>query len=445
MKKTMAIVLTFIMLLSACSSAPVDTKEEVDTAVKDTTETAETVETEDEEDREEQEEPVEIPLPESELILWHSFSDELQGELDRIVEIYNNMDNGIKVKTVRQEPGSTAVTLETASQDEVDLILDFPFEYSTETIKSKMVDLDEYIKNPDMGIGNFDSIFPSNLGSEVTQLGGRYMIPIVMTGEVLYYNKTLLDSLGLEAPGTWEEIGAYSERIFNELGHTGFGAESSTELADLLINQYTENIYRSQDISLIQPKLIEVMLMLQNGYQMGLYKTPSEEGSLLGSFENGDLAMFMMSTYYSVFMEPDDLEFEVGYANLPQNPQKPYIPLNGPSIFMLKTDESRERASFDFIKYLISEQTNVELAVHYHGISPFKYSGNQAYKQYLDANPALKVLAESLDSGASIPVVDGILQIRENLKEIIDKISAGEAVEDVLNTAASQIRTVLND
>ncbi len=443
MKKTVAILLTFIMLLSACSPA-VDTKKQESTSVNEKAQKEEEAIVQ-EASEEEKIEPEEIPLPQSELILWHSFSDEFQGELDRIVEIYNNMDNGIKVKTIRQEPESLQETLEESSEGEVDILIDFPFAYPTQTIESKMVDLDQYIRDSEIGIANFDSIIPSNISEEGTQLGGRYMIPLVKTGELLYYNKTLLDSLGLEAPVTWDEIGAHSERIYSELGITGFGSESSTELADLLINQYTDNIYKSQDVSLIQPKLIETLLMLQNGYQIGLFKTPSEQGSLLGAFENGELGMFMMSSYYSVFMVPEELEFEVGYTNIPQNPQKPYIPLNGPSVFILKTDESRQRASFDFLKYLISEQTNVELATLYHGITPFKYSSNQTYIKYLDENPALKVLATSLDSGTSIPTVDGILRIRENLKEIIDRISEGEAVEDVLNSAASQIRSIMSE
>lgn len=438
MKKLLAILIAASLLLTACAIKPQTDGEQPQekSDVADSKEDAKVEEEEKSEPKEEVEE--EIPLPDSELILWHSFSDDLQTELERLIEVYNNSDRGIKVKAVKQEAANLKAATDAAHTGEVDLLIAFPFEITKDDAGS-FIDLNNYINNEKFGIVGFDKVLSGKPAQEGNEMGGRYMIPIVKTGELVYYNKTILDSMGIEPPKTWDEMAQVSERILNEKGINGFAAESGSELADLLISQYGDDVYRKDDFSLIQPKIIEAMIKLQNSYNLGSYKAPSEEGSLIGAFESGQLAMYMTSSYYSLFLNSEEIDFEVGYSPLPQNPEKPYQPLIGPSIGILKTDESRQRAAFDFIKYFISEETNIEFVKKYHGISPFNYTTNAAYTEYLNANPAMKVLSGTIKDAGSIPAVKGIIEARSHLKDIVNRIAAGEAVEDVLNSVGMEI------
>lgn len=443
MKKLLAVLIAVSLLLSACAIKP-QTEVEQPQEKTDTSENKEDAKVQKQDEEVEPVEKVEeeIPLPESELILWHSFSDDLQTELERLVEVYNNSDRGIKVKTVKQEASNLKAATDAAHKGEVDLLIAFPFEITKENTES-FINLDEYINHEKIGLPDFDKILSGNLSKEGMELGGRYMIPIVKTGELIYYNKTIFDSMGIQSPTTWDELAQVSERILNEKGIAGFAAESSSELADLIISQYGDDVYRKDDFSLIQPKIIEAMIKLQNSYNLGSFKAPAEEGSLIGAFESGQLAMYMTSSYYSLFLNPEEMEFEVGYTPLPQNPEKPFQPLIGPSIGILKSDESRQRAAFDFIKYFISEQSNIEFVKKYHGISPFNYGGNTAYSEYLNANPSMKVLSGTMKDAGSIPAVKGIIEARSHLKDIVNRIAAGEAVEDVLNSVGMEINGIL--
>lgn len=442
MKKLLAVLIAASLLLTACSIKP-QTEVEKTQEKSEIAETGEDAKVQNEEEKIESKEEVEeeIPLPNSELILWHSFSDDLQTELERIVEVYNNSDRGIKVKTVKQEAANLKAATDAAHTGEVDLLIAFPFEITKDDVGA-FIDLNNYINNEKIGITGFDKLLSGNLAKEGLDMGGRYMIPIVKTGELVYYNKTILDSMGIQIPTNWEELAQASERILNEKGINGFAAESSSELADLIISQYGDDVYKRDDFSLIQPKIIEALIKLQNSYNLGSYKTPSEEGSLIGAFESGQLAMYMTSSYYSLFLNPEEMDFEIGYCPLPQNPEKPYQPLIGPSIGILKTDESRQRASFDFIKYFISEEANIEFVKKYHGITPFNYGGNSAYADYLNSNPAMKVLAGTVKDAGSVPSVKGIIEARTHLKDIVNRIAAGEAVEDVLNSVGMEINEI---
>ena len=90
--------------------------------------------------------------------------------------------------------------------------------------EGRLVDLSVYINDPEIGIPNFKDNVPAGQYSEITQWGdGIYVFPCTTAGEVLFYNKTMFDKYGLEAPKTWTELAECSKIIHEKEGIPGFG------------------------------------------------------------------------------------------------------------------------------------------------------------------------------------------------------------------------------
>lgn len=79
---------------------------------------------------------------------------------------------------------------------------------------------------------------PAGQYSEITQWGdGIYVFPCTTAGEVLFYNKTMFDKYGLEAPKTWTELAECSKIIHEKEGIPGFGTDSLVDTYQCLIMQ----------------------------------------------------------------------------------------------------------------------------------------------------------------------------------------------------------------
>ena len=63
------------------------------------------------------------------------------------------------------------------------------------------------------------------------------MIPIIITSEVLFYNKTLFDQYNLSVPTTWEELETVSRTLYEKTGKPGFGTDSAIDTFQGLLVQ----------------------------------------------------------------------------------------------------------------------------------------------------------------------------------------------------------------
>ena len=83
-----------------------------------------------------------------------------------------------------------------------------------------LVNLSKYIFNEEVGIDNFKENLVGKTYEEITQWGedSVYVFPVIITSEVLYYNKDIFNELNLEVPTTWEELAEVSKTIYAEKG-----------------------------------------------------------------------------------------------------------------------------------------------------------------------------------------------------------------------------------
>lgn len=370
------------------------------------------------------------------LILWHAYTEPLEAELERLVDAFNKMETGVRVKVVRKEPAELTLVTEgmLQAEDAPDILLDFPMEAVRLQKAGLLVDMRVMVEDPENGIPGFqESMYAPYYQEAIQWDGGLYMIPLVKSGEVLYYNKTLYDAYGLTAPTTWAEMEENSRVLYYEHGVAGFGVESPIELVEMLIEQsgttYVDPV--NGQVAFNQPVLVEELRHFTDLIAEGLYVTPSIHGTLVSAFENGEVGSVMASTFYEDYFLGGELEFEMGVTTLPQGGVVNYSPTVGASAYLFRSDPEQEAAAFSFLKYFVSPQPNTDWVIAYGGVSPYSAPYQmEAYTNYLNANPARSVLYGAGPIVGYIPSVQGLIQARVILYPLLDQVATGVQTAD---------------
>ena len=136
-----------------------------------------------------------------------------------------------------------------------DMVTMFPSDAINYMEENLLVDLAPYINDPEIGVPNFKESMSAGMYEEITQWGedSIYLFPITATGEVLFYNKTMFDKYGLEAPQTWTDVEEASKVIYENEGIPGFGTDSVTDTYQCLIRQAAILTQRPRRWTLTRP------------------------------------------------------------------------------------------------------------------------------------------------------------------------------------------------
>lgn len=138
---------------------------------------------------------------------WHTWSGSEADALQAVVDDFNNSQDNIEVEVLSSQTEDKMLTA-IPSGDGPDLV------YTADTTCSKWAQagmlspVDDYIASTGMDT--------SNIYNSVYQLGTygdtQYGIPYTMDSYMLFYNKAILDELGVEPPTTLEEMAEISKQ-----------------------------------------------------------------------------------------------------------------------------------------------------------------------------------------------------------------------------------------
>lgn len=136
---------------------------------------------------------------------------------------------------------------------------------------------------------------------------------------------------------------------------------------------------------------------------------------------------------------------DIGVFPLPRE-QRAATNIGGESLFLFKSDARTERAAWEFMKYVMSADFQVDWATNT-GYLPVSKSAtaSEKYQAYLAANPFMKTFAEQMNAGhtrPSIPQYPGLSATLGKYLEaaIYSKYSSAEA----LNRAAAEVDALLD-
>ena len=119
--------------------------------------------------------------------------------------------------------------------------------------------------------------------------------------------------------------------------------------------------------------------------------------------------------------------------------------IGGESLFLFRSDERREQAAWEFMKYVMSADFQVEWAMST-GYLPVSRSANDdpRYREYLAANDFMRVFAEQMPVGKTRPSIEQYPAVSAVLGRYIeaalyDKYTSQEA----LDRAAAEVNALL--
>ena len=175
-----------------------------------------------------------------EIVIWNTWSDHHVEAFQQILDDFNAEHPNI---TVIQQPQPladySAKVMQAVREGEgPDIINTFPSEAANYIDEGLIVNLSEYIDDPEIGIPGFEDMLPAAAYETVTQWDGNvYLLPLALYGEVFYVNKTLFDDLGLAIPTSWKELEEAGLVIYEETGKPAFGFDSEIDGFQVLIMQ----------------------------------------------------------------------------------------------------------------------------------------------------------------------------------------------------------------
>jgi len=274
--------------------------------------------------------------------------------------------------------------------------------------------------------------------------GKMHALPLVTTGPILFYNRTLYDELGLKVPATWAELAENSKAIFEAKGIPGFAADSVIDITQSLILQNGSG-YIDVDAKAVlwnNEKAIERIEWYVEQLQAGYFALTPTGDYWSNDFNAGIVGSYCGSCAGVPYITPDGFEYDV--APMPQEGDIQWFPAWNRGIIIFSGNETVERAAYEFTKFYAAPENNAKWCEAMIALSPYAETATfDAYQAFVAANPALAAVEANLLYAGFLPSVTGSYTVRVELEKAVRLAAGGvmtvaEAVaeaEEVCNEA----------
>ena len=296
-------------------------------------------------------EPVEISF-------WHAMSGDLEKTLENLTNKFMEANPNIKVNLQNQSTYNDLQQKMTATlaspKDLPTLTQAYPHWMINAMQDELLVDLKPYIENETIGSENYNDMLEGfKTASEID--GKIYGMPFNKSTEVIWYNKTLFDELGLEVPTTFEEFAQVAKTITEKKG-----------IVDALNNFYTtylknKGVDFNSETDVTSAESVEAANYYLDGIKEGYFRIAGTDMYLSGPFAAEQLGMYVGSNAGESFVKQGvDGKFEIGVAPYPAES----VMQQGTDLYMFSNATAEQRtAAFEFLKFLTSTENQITWGV----------------------------------------------------------------------------------
>lgn len=351
------------------------------------------------------------------IVFWHSMAEEAGALMEKYVQAFNGTvgrEKGIEVELVFQGQYAEAVSkmnnmLSGKSYDTLPDVMQLDATGKVNYAASGVAYTADDAQKEDAAFA-FDRMLPAALGNwnyADVQLG----LPFATSTTVLYYNKTLLDSVNAQAPQTLADIAALAALLPKTTSDgrelTPYACVPNTPtLANWLgqMGSYVVNFKNGSEasataLSCIENGALEAFLTEWKAlYRSGALKNTS--GST-DAFVTGQLALMTgSSSNVTAVLNRVDGAFEVGVAYYPKVSEDASFgaTVSGSCLVMFDHgDEARRAAARELVRYLTGAAVQADFAVGT-GYIPSNQDAveEEAYRALIAEYPQYGVGAEQL-------------------------------------------------
>lgn len=313
-----------------------------------------------------QEEPVTV-------VYWRALTGVAGDVQDELAQQFNESQDEVFVDV--QFQGAYAEVLQKLQAaliagDVPDLVLlDSPF-VALFAKDGVLVPLDDFAADPDTGLDM--SSFFQGLVMDGYYDGTLYALPMMRSTPLLYYNADMFAEAGLpdRVPETWDEFKEFSDAL-TIIGDDGVPVQQGVSFT---MTQTTAHWYLQAaiyayggevsdeefNILLDSPEAIAAAKLWQDMvFEFNTGKAGLDEGGSHADFLNHRVGMVFGSTG-SMGSLLENADFTLGAGMIPAQERR-MVPVGGSVIAMTSTDEARQAAAWEFMKFVVSPESNARI------------------------------------------------------------------------------------
>lgn len=238
-----------------------------------------------------------------EITFWHAMSGVQEESLKKLTDNFMAENKNITVNLQNQssyQDLQQKLTATTASPKNLPTLTQAYPDWMLNPISDGLVlQLDNYINHDKIGFDNYNDILPSfRESSKINNV--IYSIPFNKSTEILWYNKTLFNELGLKVPTTMDEFTNVAKEIKSKKNIVGGGFDSlSNYYVTYLKNEGVIFDSKFDPTSQASVKAVNYYL---DGIKQGYFRMAGTDKFLSGPFANETLGMFVGSNASESFI-----------------------------------------------------------------------------------------------------------------------------------------------
>lgn len=380
------------------------------------------------------------------ITFWHAMSNKQEQSLTELTEKFNAENPyGITVELVNQGAYSDLQTkmMANAAADTLPDMAQAYNNYFTDYV-DKVIPLDDFVANdyPD-----WEDILES-YRIENSEYGHITGVPFNKSTYLFFYNKTMFDELGLEAPKTWEDLEHIGEVILEQKGLAAIGYDSMCDMLEAFLRQNNEQYVDETGALFNTPGGMETVEFIMNLYNNGYARLVGEDRYFSDSLSNGLIGGYVGSStgvsYISTNIEGK--EFELGVSPVPGGKSKAAYNA-GTNLIMFTTDANKQLAVWEYMKFMTTTEATLKWAMDT-GYLPIRTSAYESdeYQAFMADDVTAQAAYEQAPAGfVSKNSFRGSNEIRSVVTTALNESIAGKvdaqtamdalvaAVDDVLN------------
>ena len=392
--------------------------------------------------------------------IWHTFTRDQKDTLEKLAAEFNASQETyfVEVENFPSSDFDSKVRTAVINGDGPDII----FHYSSEAAnyinaddpsQNLVADLGKYLNDPEIGIENWASCMDKVLIDETCGYvdGLTHSIPVVRTGPIYFYNKTIFDELKLNVPTTWTELAEVAKAIAEgKSGDThvyGYAADSLTDMIQSIIMQKgSEYIDQAaKEAKLDNQVTVDAITWYGENVKNGYFMAQPTTAYYSDDMNSQIVASYIGSCAGIPYLFPQENGWELGLAPIPQEGDVKWYPAWNRSAIVFSSDEETEKGAYLFVKFFIQPENNLRWCQSMIALSPF-YATQEldGYKALVEANPALQAVQECLPDAGFLPTIAGASVVRSELTSLAQQAGDANNTTPVADMVKESVQT-MND
>lgn len=364
-----------------------------------------------------------------EVEFWHYMTGDLEATLTELTDEFNSTNEyGITVKLVNQGNAGdlqSKLTASAASQTLPDMAQAYNNwlpEYLPE-----VVHLDDFVAND---FDNYDDITQS-YRDENSEFGFISGIPFNKSTYLYFYNKTMFDELGLEAPQTWDDYYTIGETMLAEKNLASLGLDDRAGIWEAFVKQTGADYVTADGVQYNNEQGLAATELLTDMYSKGYARLAGDGEFFSTLLSNSLVGAYIGSSAGVSYITPDG--WELGIAPVAKGETGAAYSA-GTNLIMFAKDANAQKAVWEYMKYLTSTDVTVKWAMAT-GYLPVRTSAFESaeYQAFMEENPAAAAAYEQSAVMFVSPTFDGSNDVRTAVNTTIEEIAIYNTDSDTSN------------